>query len=82
MATRTQEPSTVQTVYRERATRLDVRELAPPTGLLEYWYPAIEDQKVNGKPVGLKICNQQTRPLSGQRQAGQGPQQRLPPPRR
>ncbi len=59
MATRTQEPSTVQTVQRERATRLDVRELAPATGLLEYWYPAIEDRKVGNKPVGLKICNVQ-----------------------
>ena len=59
MATRTQEPSTVQTVYRERAARPDVRKLAPATGLLEYWYPALEDRKVNGKPVGLKICDKQ-----------------------
>ena len=59
MATRTQEPSRVQTVYRERAARPDVRKLAPATGLLEYWYPAIEDRKVNGKPVGLKVCDQQ-----------------------
>ncbi len=59
MATRTQEPSTVQTVYRERTAHLDVRHLAPATGLLEYWYPAIEDRQVGNKPVGLKICNVQ-----------------------
>ena len=58
MAIQTREPSVVQTVYRERAVRSDVRKLAPATGLLEYWYPAIEDRKVGNKPVGLKICNE------------------------
>ena len=59
MATRTQEPGTTQTVHRERATRVDVRQLAPATGLREYWYPVIEDRKVGRKPVGLKVCNEQ-----------------------
>ena len=41
------------------SARIDVRQYAPATGLLEYWYPVIEDRKVGKKPVGLKICNEQ-----------------------
>ena len=37
----------------------DVRRFIPPAGLKEYWYPAVEARKVNGKPVGLKICGEQ-----------------------
>ena len=34
----------------------DMRSLIPALGLIEYWYPALEDKKVRNKPVGLKIC--------------------------
>ncbi len=34
----------------------DMRQLIPPLGLKEYWYPALEDKAVKNKPVGLKIC--------------------------
>ena len=37
----------------------DVRTLFPRKGLLEYWYPAIEDRKVKNKPVGLMITGVQ-----------------------
>ena len=37
-----------------KATK-DIRRLAAPLGLREYWYPAIEDRKVKNKPVGLKL---------------------------
>jgi phenylpropionate dioxygenase-like ring-hydroxylating dioxygenase large terminal subunit len=33
-----------------------MRQWIPPLGLKEYWYPALEDKKVKGKPVGLTIC--------------------------
>ena len=35
----------------------DMRQLIPPLGLKEYWYPALEDKKIRNKPVGLKICD-------------------------
>ena len=34
----------------------DMRALIPDLGLIEYWYPALEDKKVKNKPVGVKIC--------------------------
>ena len=34
----------------------DMRALIPNLGLIEYWYPALEDKKVKNKPVGVKIC--------------------------
>ena len=34
----------------------DIRQLIPPLGLQEYWYPALEAKKVKNKPVGVKIC--------------------------
>ena len=37
----------------------DVRRFIPETGLMEYWYPVIEDRKVGKKPVGLMICGEQ-----------------------
>ena len=33
----------------------DIRSRIPPLGLREYWYPALEDNKVKNKPVGLKM---------------------------
>src|SRR3954454_7501469 len=36
----------------------DIRELIPPLGLKEYWYPALEAKTVKNKPVGLKICGE------------------------
>ena len=36
----------------------DLRQLIPPLGLREYWYPALEARKVKNKPVGLKICGE------------------------
>ncbi len=37
-------------------TPSDMRELIPPLGLKEYWYPALEASDVKNKPVGVKIC--------------------------
>ena len=34
----------------------DMRALIPNLGLIEYWYPALEDKKVKNNPVGVKIC--------------------------
>ncbi len=56
------EPTTTETtIERERRpghpgrdTR-DVRALIPKLGLREYWYPALEDNKVKNKPVGMKM---------------------------
>ena len=59
MVVETREPGTIQTVHHERGPRPDVRQLAPATGLREYWYPVIEDRKVGNKPIGLKICDEQ-----------------------
>jgi nitrite reductase/ring-hydroxylating ferredoxin subunit len=36
----------------------DIRQLLPPLGLKEYWYPVLEASKVKNKPVGLKICGE------------------------
>ena len=36
----------------------DVRQLAAPLGLKEYWYPALEDRQVKKKPVGLKMLGE------------------------
>ena len=58
MVVETREPGIIQTVRHEREPRPDVRQLAPATGLREYWYPVIEDRKVGNKPVGLKICDE------------------------
>jgi phenylpropionate dioxygenase-like ring-hydroxylating dioxygenase large terminal subunit len=42
----------------EKQTFGDVRQLAAPLGLKEYWYPALEDKKVKKKPVGLKLLGE------------------------
>src|SRR5437773_91871 len=42
----------------KRVSPSDIRELIPALGLREYWYPALEDRKVKGKPVGVKICGE------------------------
>ena len=34
---------------------LDRRQLAPASGLREFWYPALLDHKVGKKPVRLKM---------------------------
>ncbi|MEQ9642307.1 MAG: Rieske 2Fe-2S domain-containing protein [Alphaproteobacteria bacterium] len=36
----------------------DIRELIPPLGLKEYWYPALPAREVRGKPVGLRIMGE------------------------
>jgi len=33
----------------------ELRKQIPPLGLREYWYPAVKENKVGGKPVGLKL---------------------------
>ncbi|MPZ15591.1 MAG: Rieske 2Fe-2S domain-containing protein [Chloroflexi bacterium] len=38
------------------ASPSDMRQLIPPLGLKQYWYPALEDRAVKNKPVGVKIC--------------------------
>jgi phenylpropionate dioxygenase-like ring-hydroxylating dioxygenase large terminal subunit len=44
---------------REASPRQDVRELIPPLGLREYWYPLIEASSVpKNKPLGMKICGE------------------------
>ncbi|MEE8517828.1 MAG: Rieske 2Fe-2S domain-containing protein [Dehalococcoidia bacterium] len=58
MATAERPVTTTERAPRASA-RMDVRALTPAVGLKEYWYPAIEARKVNGKPVGLKICGEQ-----------------------
>jgi nitrite reductase/ring-hydroxylating ferredoxin subunit len=36
----------------------DLRELIPPVGLTEYWYPALRDSEIKSKPVPLKIMSE------------------------
>jgi phenylpropionate dioxygenase-like ring-hydroxylating dioxygenase large terminal subunit len=36
----------------------DRRNYSPAVGLKEYWYPALRDKEVKGKPVGLKIVGE------------------------
>lgn len=36
----------------------DIRELIPPLGLTEYWYPALKAGEVGRKPVGLCIMGE------------------------
>ena len=43
----------------EKRRGQDVRQLIPPLGLTEYWYPALQDRKVGKKPVGLKLLGEQ-----------------------
>ena len=38
---------------------LDRRDLVPPQGLRDFWYPAIEGQKVGKKPVKLQMLGQE-----------------------
>ena len=49
------EKPTIQAVP-ATAPEHDVRSMLPREGLLEYWYPALEDKKVKNKPIGLKIA--------------------------
>ena len=38
---------------------LDRRLLAPPTGLHDFWYPALRDSKVGGKPLRLRMLGEE-----------------------
>ena len=38
---------------------LDLRDMAPPQGLREVWYPAILARKVGRKPVKLTMLGQE-----------------------
>ena len=42
-----------------KLTDLDRRELAPASGLREFWYPALLDSKVGKKPVRLKMLGEE-----------------------
>ncbi len=45
-------------VYVQDSTITDIRRLAAPLGLKEYWYPALEATAVKSKPVGLKLLGE------------------------
>ena len=38
---------------------LDRRELVPPTGLREFWYPALLAKKVGRKPVKMRLLGEE-----------------------
>ncbi len=40
------------------STITDIRRIAAPLGLKEYWYPALEAREVRNKPVGLKLLGE------------------------
>jgi len=42
-----------------KQTDLDRRALAPPTGLRDFWYPALLDKKVGRKPVRLRMLGEE-----------------------
>ena len=42
-----------------KQTDLDRRQLAPPTGLRDFWYPALLDKKVGRKPVRLQMLGEE-----------------------
>jgi phenylpropionate dioxygenase-like ring-hydroxylating dioxygenase large terminal subunit len=46
-------------VAETKLTDLDRRELAPVSGLREFWYPALLDSKVDKKPVRLKMLGEE-----------------------
>ena len=46
-------------VSEARRTDLDRRQLAPPEGLRDFWYPALLDSKVGKKPVRLKMLGEE-----------------------
>ena len=45
-------------VHVQDSTITDIRRIAAPLGLKEYWYPAIESREVKSKPVGLKLLGE------------------------
>ena len=46
-------------VSETKQTDLDRRQLAPPTGLRDFWYPALLDSKVGRKPVSLRMLGEE-----------------------
>ena len=46
-------------VSEAKRTDLDRRQLAPPEGLRDFWYPALLDSKVGKKPVRLKMLGEE-----------------------
>ena len=46
-------------VSETKRTDLDRRELAPASGLREFWYPALLDEKVGKKPVRLRMLDEE-----------------------
>lgn len=49
-------PEMTEKTPEPRSWPRDMRQLIPPLGLKEYWYPAVEARKVKNRPVGRKIC--------------------------
>ena len=45
-------------VSETKRTDLDRRELAPASGLREFWYPALLDEKIGKKPVRLRMLDE------------------------
>ena len=41
------------------ASGIGVHDYVPELGYREYWYPAVEDEKIRRKPVALRICGDQ-----------------------
>ena len=46
-------------VLKTKPTDLDRRELAPPKGLHDFWYPALLEKKVGKKPVRLQMLGEE-----------------------
>ena len=42
-----------------KSVDLDRRDLVPPTGLRDFWYPAIQAKKIGKKPVRIKMLGEE-----------------------